>query len=173
MATLRSLSTRLRSGVSYPKLCGLNLAQVCGAILLWYRSWKWGSDGIRHQALSAGGVSGAQIFQKEYQQFDPKQCFNPSEYTLAAWTQTGKEAHLLDLLSWDFDVFCWLFWLLTPGHPPALNSCYAPGLWHPTSLSWLSNLLTFPLVIGFTFSTWPWQLAPSLSCNAYWLLTSK
>lgn len=47
-----------------------------------------GSCGVRGQTLKisagGGGVSGAQTFQKEYQHFDPKQCFSPSEYTWAA-----------------------------------------------------------------------------------------
>lgn len=44
-----------------------------------------------------------------------------------------------------------------------------PGLGIPPAHSRLSSLLSSPLVIGFAFPTWPWQLAFALFCSRHWL----
>lgn len=124
------------------------------------------------------GVSGAQTFRKKCQHFGPKQSFNPNEYTLAAYSQALEPR----LAKKPISYICWVGTLMSSlgysGFLPlvmlvAWSSCYAPKASAPHLLfpgfqtSWF-----FPLVIGFTPSTWPWQLVQALSCNAYWLLTS-
>ena len=99
------------------------------------------------------GVSGAQTFHKECQPLGPKHGFKPNEYLLTSLeAKSEKEVHLLHLLSWDFVAFCWLFWFPTPGHAhcPEILLCNQ-GFGTPPAPSWLPNLLTFPLVIGFLF----------------------
>lgn len=142
VATLRGLCVRLKSGVSCPKPCGLNSVQCSSAVTLWYRSWNLGSCGIRGHALkiSTGGGLRSTDFSKGMPELWPKTVFETKWVYLGCLltdfgTQTGKEAHLFDLLTWEFDVFCWLFCFPTPGHSPRFEFLLLPGFSTPPARS--------------------------------------
>lgn len=70
-----------------------------------------------------------------------------------------------------FDVFCDYSSFLCLAMPLLWAPAMLPGLGIPPAHSRLSSLLSSPLVIGFVFPTWPWQLAFSLFCSTHWLFT--
>ena len=126
----------------YPKPWGLNSVQCSSAITLWYRSWNLGSCGIRGHALkiSTGGGLRSTDFSKGMPELWPKTVFETKWVYLGCLltdfgTQTGEEAHLFDLLSWEFDVFCWLFCFPTPGHTPRFEFLLLPGFSTPPARS--------------------------------------
>lgn len=137
MATLRSLCVRLKSGVSYPKPCGLNSVQCSSAIILWYRSWNLEPCGIRgHASKYRWWSQEHRLFERNARTLAQNSVWNQMSipWLLAHWLRNPDWQRSPSLWFAELGIWCLLLaillsytWSYSPLWVPA-----ASRLQHPT-----------------------------------------
>lgn len=100
----------------------------------------------------------------------PKQCLNLTDCIASASLLVSEPVcqrnSWLRVVGMGFNVFYCYSSFLCLAMPLLWAPAMLPGLGIPPAHPRLPSLLPSPLVIGFTFPTWPWQLAVALFCSA-------